>query len=124
MRVLRSRVGVAGMMVFVLAIGSAALWTKAIHWRPNPATYPIQGLHVSAAQGEIAWNIVAARDADFVYVRATDGAVRDPRFAAHWRGDRKSVVSGKSVSVSVDLGGGRNLKKNKTKVQKHSTNVN
>src|SRR3546814_20995414 len=25
--------------------------------------------------------------------------------------DRKSVVSGKSVSVSVDLGGGRNIKK-------------
>src|SRR3546814_19053751 len=27
------------------------------------------------------------------------------------RGDRKSVVLGKSVSVRVDLGGGRNIKK-------------
>ncbi len=86
MRVLKSRVGVAGMVLIVLAIGTAALWTKAIHWCPNPATYPIQGLHVSAAQGEIAWNIVAARDADFAYIRATDGAVRDPRFAVNWRG--------------------------------------
>src|SRR3546814_18302759 len=31
--------------------------------------------------------------------------------------DRKSVVSGKSVSVRVDLGGGRNIKKNKQKRQ-------
>src|SRR3546814_17260649 len=29
--------------------------------------------------------------------------------------DRKSVVSGKSVSVRVDLGGGRSLKKKKNK---------
>src|SRR3546814_12976131 len=29
--------------------------------------------------------------------------------------DRKSVVEGKSVSVRVDLGGGRIIKKNKTK---------
>src|SRR3546814_6456470 len=70
MRVLRSRVGVAGMMVIVLAIGSAALWTKAIHWRPNPAPYPLQGLHVSAARSENPCNIAAARAADFAYVPA------------------------------------------------------
>src|SRR3546814_15469934 len=34
-------------------------------------------------------------------------------------GDRKSVVSGKSVSVRVDLGGRRIIKKNKNK---HTTN--
>src|SRR3546814_20909610 len=32
-----------------------------------------------------------------------------------WRGDRKRVVSGKSVSVSVDIGGGRYIKKKKQK---------
>src|SRR3546814_19308273 len=32
--------------------------------------------------------------------------------------DRKSVVSGKSVAVSVDLGGGRHIKKKK-KIAKH-----
>nr|WP_286207718.1 GH25 family lysozyme [Hephaestia sp. MAHUQ-44] len=69
-----------------MAIATTIAWTKAIHWRPSPETYPIQGLHVSAAQGEIDWNNVAAHDADFAYIRATDGAVRDPRFAANWRG--------------------------------------
>src|SRR3546814_21009555 len=44
--------------------------------------------------------------------------------------DRKSVVSGKSVSVRVDLGGRRIIKKNKTihlqhssKVQSHATSI-
>src|SRR3546814_2282418 len=32
---------------------------------------------------------------------------------SHWRLDRKSVVSGKSVSVRVDLGGRRIIKKKK-----------
>src|SRR3546814_13487242 len=34
-------------------------------------------------------------------------------------GDRKSVVSGKSVSVRVDLGGRRNIKKNKHDTTHH-----
>src|SRR3546814_18695304 len=48
-----------------------------------------------------------------------------PRCAAH--ADRKSVVEGKSVSVRVDLGGRRIIKKNKkvkytkqTKINSHS----
>src|SRR3546814_19356231 len=35
--------------------------------------------------------------------------------------DRKSVVSGKSVSVRVALGGGRIIKKNKTACKCHTT---
>src|SRR3546814_19673231 len=37
------------------------------------------------------------------------------------RTDRKSVVSGKSVSVRVDLGGGRVIKKKKSKREKKNT---
>src|SRR3546814_16395672 len=36
-------------------------------------------------------------------------------------GDRKSVVSGKSVSVRVDLGGRRIIKKKKKSTKKHKT---
>src|SRR3546814_12987742 len=36
--------------------------------------------------------------------------------ADHRRGDRKSVVSGTSVEVAVDLGGRRSLKKNNTQL--------
>src|SRR3546814_13940124 len=37
--------------------------------------------------------------------------------------DRKSVVAGKRVSVRVDLGGGRSIKKKKTEEQKHKNNT-
>src|SRR3546814_17204600 len=40
--------------------------------------------------------------------------------AARGGGDRKSVVSGKSVSVRVDLGGRRIIKKKKTTHEKHN----
>src|SRR3546814_19635978 len=44
---------------------------------------------------------------------------------ARARGDRKSVVSGKSVSVRVDLGGRRIIKKKmKTKYEEHKTLTN
>src|SRR3546814_18284906 len=42
-----------------------------------------------------------------------DGCNRLPRRAREMLRDRKRVVSGKSVSVRVDLGGRRGIKKNK-----------
>src|SRR3546814_15981484 len=44
-----------------------------------------------------------------------EGVVRCIRTAMAMAGDRKSVGSGKSVSVRVDVGGRRNIKKNKEK---------
>src|SRR3546814_15842638 len=41
-----------------------------------------------------------------------------PAAGRHRTSDRKSVVSGKSGSVRVDLGGCRNIKKNKTTKKK------
>src|SRR3546814_18349009 len=43
------------------------------------------------------------------------GALREVLFAEGVPGDRKSVVSGKSVSVRVDLGGRRIIKKKRTR---------
>src|SRR3546814_20785021 len=53
--------------------------------------------------------------------RVTIASIAHPR---NRRGDRKSVVKGKSVSVSVDLGGRRILKKKNKKTNmtsKHKT---
>ena len=83
---LRSRAWLGAGIVVVLAIGAMFVWAKAIHWHPSREKYPIQGIDVSAGQGPIAWNMVAARNADFAYIRATDGALRDPRFAENWKG--------------------------------------
>src|SRR3546814_14399692 len=48
------------------------------------------------------------------------GQIRYPQAAARFQ-DRKSVVSGKSVSVRVDLGGRRIIKKKKTINSKYNT---
>src|SRR3546814_13453397 len=45
-------------------------------------------------------------------------AVSSPKFTQPLREDRKSVVEGKSVSVRVDLGGGRIIKKKKKENKK------
>jgi lysozyme len=84
---LRTRIGRASAGLVVLALVAVALWVYAIGWAPATAKYPIQGVDVSAAQGEIVWPTLAARGADFAYIRATAGAHgRDSRFLANWRG--------------------------------------
>src|SRR3546814_16307576 len=51
----------------------------------------------------------------------TQAALADGATTAEAAEDRKSVVSGKGVSVSVDLGGRRILKKKNKKTYKHPT---
>jgi lysozyme len=84
---LKTRIGRAIAGLIVLAFVAAALWVYATGWAPATAKYPIQGVDVSAGQGEIVWPTLAARGADFAYIRATAGAHgRDARFLSNWRG--------------------------------------
>lgn len=75
---------IAAGLVLALLIAAAA-WVYATGWAPAMRKYAIQGVDVSEAEGEIAWPTLAARGADFAYLRATAGAHRrDARFAANW----------------------------------------
>ncbi len=70
-----------------LGLLAVVLGWWAIHWRPNMTDYPVQGVDISADDGEIAWPTVEAAGADFAYVKATEGAdISDPNFAANWSG--------------------------------------
>jgi lysozyme len=76
-----------------LAIAAVLLWVFAMRWTPSRATYPLQGIDVSAAQGEIDWRKVRADGADFAYVKASEGTdVRDPQFAQNWQTAREAGV--------------------------------
>src|SRR3546814_11468630 len=57
---------------------------------------------------------VSAEHEVFVHLRSTDTVVRLPLAEGPLAPDRQSVVKGKGVSVSVDLGGG-SMHKKKTK---------
>ncbi|NNC71840.1 MAG: glycoside hydrolase family 25 [Sphingomonadaceae bacterium] len=79
-----------GMAWLVLAaIVAAGLFYAAIHWRPSADRYPVQGITITAEQGEVHWPTLHAAGADFAYILATDGDTgRDPAFANNWAGAR------------------------------------
>ena len=82
---LYERLRLAGIGIALAAVMAAVLGWYAVHWTPDRARYPLQGIDASADNGAIDWLMVRARGADFAYVRATVGAgQRDARFAENW----------------------------------------
>lgn len=80
----------AGLALLVLASALGAYgWHKWQRWAPDRAAYPMQGLALSAAQGEIDWGSLAAQNPDFAYIRAVTGRQgRDSAFSANWAAAR------------------------------------
>lgn len=70
----------------MLAIGAAVAWRWSLGWKPDAARFPVQGLTVSAADGDIDWPMVRARGADFAFITASSGTRRDAAFEANWNG--------------------------------------
>lgn len=70
-------------------MAALALWLYARSWAPARDRYPLQGVSISAANGTVEWDTLAAQGTDFAYIRAASGANgRDLAFAANWRGVR------------------------------------
>lgn len=83
-RTVKRQLALLGGSVLALGALAGAAWGYAQGWHPSTEQFPIQGVSVSAAQGAIHWPTLRAEGADIAYVRATEGAVRDERFAANW----------------------------------------
>ncbi|WNO52952.1 GH25 family lysozyme [Stakelama saccharophila] len=94
-------------LLLILFTLTGAGWWYGVHWRPDPDRYPVQGIDVSAATGEIDWPMLKARGADFAYIVATRGAAkRDVRFEANWKaaaeaGMRRGAVHVYSLCASA-----------------------
>lgn len=74
------------LLLFAAALIAATGWSVFARWRPSTATYPIQGVDVSEADGAIDWWQTRKGGVQFVYARATIGARgRDAQFAETWR---------------------------------------
>ena len=81
-------VRLGAVLAIIMVLGSA-LWIYARGWAPNRDEYPTQGVSVTSDTGLVEWGTLAAQGADFAYIRAARGAsLRDPLFAANWRGAR------------------------------------
>jgi lysozyme len=77
-----------GLMIVILLVVlgmTAFLWAP--RWTPSRSAYPLQGIDVSAHQGEIDWAALPAQGVDFAYIKATEGGdFRDKAFARNWAG--------------------------------------
>lgn len=87
---------IIGVLLLLLGLSAAGgywlLWNGYI-WlnMPSLSKYPVQGLDVSAHQGQIDWPQVARGPWSFVYVKATEGGdFKDPSFQANWQASSHS----------------------------------
>ena len=84
------RIGIALAVLLVIVIVARNLM---IGWAPSRSEFPVQGITVSEANGEIAWNTVGATGVDFAYLHATRGTdARDAAFAANRVGARNAGI--------------------------------
>jgi lysozyme len=74
----------AGAVSLAVLLGIYAAWTYVTGWAPSRDEYPVQGIVVSAANGNPDWPRLGATGVDFAYVTAAEGARgRDPQFQAN-----------------------------------------
>ncbi|GAA0865019.1 hypothetical protein GCM10009115_21920 [Sphingopyxis soli] len=87
----------AGLILLAVLLAGLALWWAA-RWTPNRDLYPLQGVTISADNGEVHWGSIKAAGADFAYVAATDGASGvDPMFARNLAGAREVGIQAGAI---------------------------
>ena len=87
----------AGLILLAVLLAGLALWWAA-RWTPSRDLYPLQGVTISADNGEVHWGSIKAAGADFAYVAATDGASGvDPMFARNLAGAREVGIQAGAI---------------------------
>lgn len=94
---------VAAFGVLAILVFTGILWPS----RMLAAAYPVRGIDISAYQGDVDWEVLAAQDIDFAYIKATEGSSAvDSRFEANWAGARKTdLLIGAYHFVSFESSG-------------------
>lgn len=101
----RNRLALAAVLILVLSAAALAAWQWAIHWAPDRARFPVQGVWIDAADGTIEWRVLkatgpAGQGADFAYLTASTGANRrDVTFAANLDAARAAGLQVGAVHV-------------------------
>jgi lysozyme len=83
-----------GVAVLLAVLGGGWGWWNLRHWQPPRAEWPVQGVEIGAADGDVDWVAVKAIGADFAYLDASSGAsARDATFAANLDGARAAGLT-------------------------------
>jgi lysozyme len=74
-----------GALLLVAMVGGGWAWWHLHHWLPERAAFPMQGVEIGAADGEVSFASLKAIGADFAYVDASVSVfARDPNFVANF----------------------------------------
>lgn len=77
---------VAALLLLAMLAGAWGWWHLR-HWTPERAIYPVQGVEIGAADGEVNWKSLKAVGVDFAYIDASASVsafARDPRFVGNF----------------------------------------
>lgn len=89
----RWRLRLLGAVLLLAIVGGVAFWWNLRHWRPDRATFPMQGVEIGSEDGEVDWKALHAIGADFAYIDASASAfARDPAFTRNVEGARAAGI--------------------------------
>ena len=74
-------------LIFLSALLALLLYLGIVHINnPSKAKYPVNGVDVSAYQGQVDWDTLSSQDIDFAYIKATEGSTfKDACFEYNWK---------------------------------------
>lgn len=74
-------------LIFLSALLALLLYLGIVHINnPSKAKYPVNGVDVSAYQGQVDWDTLSSQDIDFAYIKATEGSTfKDSCFEYNWK---------------------------------------
>ncbi len=74
-------------LIFLSALLALLLFLGIVHINnPSKAKYPVNGVDVSAYQGQVDWDTLSSQDIDFAYIKATEGSTfKDSCFEYNWK---------------------------------------
>lgn len=87
------RLRVAAALLLIAMIAGAYGWWFIKHWTPERAEFPVQGVEISAVDGEVNWSALGVLGADFAYIDASASVfARDPAFDRNLREAREAGI--------------------------------
>lgn len=84
----RTILGLTALLAISTLVGGILLYKGIIHINtPSYSLYPVRGVDVSSYQGKIDWDVLAAQNLSFAFIKATEGSkMVDDYFSQNYAG--------------------------------------
>lgn len=81
-----------GVLFLIIVVCAVMIWFGVIQLNGHAAKqFPVHGVDVSEYQGEIDWEVLAAQDISFAFIKATEGSgYVDSQFSYNWENAAKT----------------------------------